>query len=157
MVIWHYSLSNLILSNRGYIFISKFRLLFYYFLGIKQKLSTIFYPQTNNETKLQNNIIELYLKLLLTMSRCKSILDVLVLYLDMLLKYLIYTAQMQKKFLKTFMPIIPFLSELQFIVYTFKKNFKPYSILSTFRSKFKTIDKLADNLTHYMSLAKTYI
>ena len=42
VVVWHYGLPSLIVSDRGWLFISKFLSLLCYFLGIKQKLSTAF-------------------------------------------------------------------------------------------------------------------
>ena len=44
MVVWHHSLSNSIVTNRGLFFTSKFCLLLCYFLGVKQKLLTAFNP-----------------------------------------------------------------------------------------------------------------
>ena len=47
MIIKHFDLPDLIVINQKLLFTSKFRLLLYYFLNIKQKLSTTFYLQTN--------------------------------------------------------------------------------------------------------------
>ena len=41
----YYGLPDLIVTNQRSFFISKFWLLLYYFLGIKQKLSIAFYSQ----------------------------------------------------------------------------------------------------------------
>lgn len=49
MVICHYGLLDIIVSDRGSIFISKFWSLFYYFLKIKRRLLKTFYPQTNSQ------------------------------------------------------------------------------------------------------------
>ena len=61
VVVWHHGLLNSIMSNRGSFFTLKFWSLLCYFLSIKQKLSTAFYPQTNNQTKCQNSTMEAYL------------------------------------------------------------------------------------------------
>ena len=45
--VWYHNLFDSIVSNRGLLFISKFWLLLSYFLKIKWRLSTAFYPQTN--------------------------------------------------------------------------------------------------------------
>ena len=44
------------------LFNSKFWLLLYYFLGIKNKLFRAFYPQTDGQTERQNNTIKTYLR-----------------------------------------------------------------------------------------------
>ena len=51
VVVWHYSLPNLIVMDRSLLFTSKFWLLLYYFLDIKWRLSTAFHPKTNGQTK----------------------------------------------------------------------------------------------------------
>ena len=51
VVVWHHSLSDSIVTNKGLFFISKFLLLLCYFFGIKQRLSTVFHPQINGQTK----------------------------------------------------------------------------------------------------------
>ena len=61
VVVRHHGLPDSIVTNRGSLFTSKFWLSLCYFLGIKRKLSTAFYPQTNGQTKRQNNTIEVYL------------------------------------------------------------------------------------------------
>ena len=43
MVVWYYDLLDLIVSDRGLLFISKFWSLLCYFLKIKQRLSIAFY------------------------------------------------------------------------------------------------------------------
>lgn len=62
MVVWHYDLSNSIVSDRGLLFTSKFLSSLYYFLGIKQRLSTAFYLQTDGQTERQNSTMEAYLR-----------------------------------------------------------------------------------------------
>ena len=62
MVVWHHGLLNSIVSNRGSLFISKFWSLLCYFLGIKQRLSTAFHPQTDGQTERQNSTMEAYLQ-----------------------------------------------------------------------------------------------
>ena len=61
-VLRHHDLPDSIVSNRGSVFTSKFWSSLYFFLEIKRRLSTIFYPQTNGQTKRQNGTIEVYLK-----------------------------------------------------------------------------------------------
>ena len=62
MVVYHYKVLKSIVTDQGLLFISKFWSLLYYFLMIKKKLSIVFYPQTNGQTKRQNSIIEAYFK-----------------------------------------------------------------------------------------------
>ena len=61
MVVRHHGLSNSIVTDQKSLFPSKFLSLLYYFLGIKWKHSTVFYPQTDRQTKRQNSTIEAYL------------------------------------------------------------------------------------------------
>ena len=61
MVVWHHDLSNSIVTDRGSLFTSKFWLSLCYFLGIKRRLFTAFYPQIDSQTKRQNSIIKAYL------------------------------------------------------------------------------------------------
>ena len=49
IVVRHHGLLDSIISNWRVIFTSKFWSLLYYFLGIKQQLSTTFYPQTDEQ------------------------------------------------------------------------------------------------------------
>ena len=58
IIVWYYSLSDLIVSNKSLLFISKFWLLLYYFFGIKHRFLTAFYPQINGQTKQQNSTME---------------------------------------------------------------------------------------------------
>ena len=62
IMIWHHGLLDSIITDWGSLFTLKFWFLLYYFLGIKKKLSTTFYLQTNGQTERQNSIIETYLK-----------------------------------------------------------------------------------------------
>ena len=62
VVVQHYSLPDSMVINRGSLFTSKFWLLLYYFLGIKRRLSTAFYPQTDGQTKRENSTMEAYLR-----------------------------------------------------------------------------------------------
>ena len=47
MILRHHSLLDLIVTDRGSLFTSKFWSLLCYFIDIKQKLFTTFYPQTD--------------------------------------------------------------------------------------------------------------
>ena len=49
VVVWHHGLPDSIVSDRGSFFTSKFWSSLYYFLGIKRRLSTAFYPQTDRQ------------------------------------------------------------------------------------------------------------
>lgn len=62
VVVQYYGLPNSIISDWSSVFTLKFWLLLCHFLGIKQKLSTAFYLQTDGQTQRQNNIIEAYLQ-----------------------------------------------------------------------------------------------
>ena len=61
MVVRHHNLLDLIITNQKLLFILKFWSLLCYFLGIKQKLSTVFYLQIDSQTEKQNNTIKAYL------------------------------------------------------------------------------------------------
>ena len=60
IVVRHHGLSNLIVTNRGSLFTSKFWSLLCYFLGIKRRLSIAFHPQTDGQTEKQNSTMEAY-------------------------------------------------------------------------------------------------
>ena len=62
VVVRHHGLPDSIITNRGLLFTSKFWLSLCYFLGIKQRLFTAFYPQTDGLTKRQNSIMQAYLR-----------------------------------------------------------------------------------------------
>ena len=62
VVVRHHGLPDSIVSNRGSVLTSKFWSLLCYFLGIKQRLSTAFHPQTDGQTERQNSIMEAYLR-----------------------------------------------------------------------------------------------
>ena len=62
VVVRHYGLSDLIVTDWRSLFTSKFWSSLCYFLGIKQKLSTAFHPQTDGQTKRQNSTMEAYLR-----------------------------------------------------------------------------------------------
>ena len=61
IVVYHHGFFNSIVSDKNAVFIFNFWSSLYYFLGIKQKLSSIFYLQTNGRTKRQNISIKTYL------------------------------------------------------------------------------------------------
>ena len=62
VVVRHHGLPDSIISDRGAIFTSKFWSSLCYFLGIKRRLSTAFYPQTNGQTERRNSTMEAYLQ-----------------------------------------------------------------------------------------------
>ena len=62
IIVWHYSLADSIVSNRGSVFTSKFWSSLCYFLSIKERLSTSFHPQTNGQTERQNSRMEAYFR-----------------------------------------------------------------------------------------------
>ncbi len=61
-VVQHHGLPDSIVNDRDSVFTSKFWSSLCYFLGIKRKLSTAFYPQTDGQTQRQNSIMEVYLQ-----------------------------------------------------------------------------------------------
>ncbi len=62
VVVYYHRVLELIVIDQGSLFTSKFWSMLCYFLEIKKKLFTTFYPQTNSQTKRQNSIIEAYLR-----------------------------------------------------------------------------------------------
>ena len=60
VLVRHHSLLNSIITNQSSLFISKFWLLLYYFFDIKRQLCTIFYLQTDCQTKRYNTTMEVY-------------------------------------------------------------------------------------------------
>ena len=58
----HRGLPDSIVSDCSSVFTSKFLSSLCYFLSIKRKLSTTFYPQTDGQTEWQNSIMEAYLR-----------------------------------------------------------------------------------------------
>ena len=62
IVVRHHSFPNSIIINWRSFFTSKFWLSLCYFLSIKQRLFTAFYPQTDGQTERQNSTIEAYLQ-----------------------------------------------------------------------------------------------
>ena len=61
VVVRHHGLPDSIVTDRGSLFTSKFWSSLCYFLNIKRKLSTAFYPQTDGQTERQNSTMEAYL------------------------------------------------------------------------------------------------
>ncbi len=61
VVVRYHGLSDSIVSDQGSVFTSKCWSSLCYFLGIKQRLSTTFHPQTDGQTERQNSIMEAYL------------------------------------------------------------------------------------------------
>ena len=62
MIVRHHGLPNSIVTDRGSLFTSKFWSSLCYILGIKQRLTTAFHPQTDGQTKTQNSTMEAYLQ-----------------------------------------------------------------------------------------------
>ena len=62
VVVRHHGLPDLIVTNRRSLFTLKFWSLLCYFLGIKRRLLTAFYPQTDGQTERQNSTMEAYLQ-----------------------------------------------------------------------------------------------
>ena len=62
VVVRHHGLTDPIGTNKGSLFTSKFWSSLCYFLGIKRRLSTAFYPQTDSQTERQNSTMEAYLR-----------------------------------------------------------------------------------------------
>ena len=62
VVVQHHGLPDSIVTDRGSLFTSKFWSLLCYFLSIKRRLSTVFHPQTDGQTKRQNSTMEAYLR-----------------------------------------------------------------------------------------------
>ena len=62
VIVRHHSLSNLIVTNKGSLFTSKFWLFFCYFFGIKRRLSTAFQLQIDSQTKRHNSTMKAYLQ-----------------------------------------------------------------------------------------------
>ena len=62
VVVWYHGLPDSIVTDRGSLFTLKFWLLLCYFFGIKQRLSTAFHSQTDDQTKRQNSKMETYLR-----------------------------------------------------------------------------------------------
>ena len=48
VVVWHHGLPDLIVTDKGSLFTSKFWLLLCYFFGIKGRLLTVFHSQTES-------------------------------------------------------------------------------------------------------------
>ena len=61
IVVRHHGLPNSIMTDRGFLFTSKFWSLLCYFLDIKRRLPTAFHPQTDGQTKYQNSTMKAYL------------------------------------------------------------------------------------------------
>ena len=62
MIVQYHGLPNSIVIDWGLVFISKFWSLLYYFLGIKQRLSIAFYPETDGQIERLNSTMEAYLQ-----------------------------------------------------------------------------------------------
>ena len=62
VVVWYHNLPDTIVTNRSLLFIFKFWSSLCYFFGVKRRLSTAFYPQTDGQTKRQNSNMEAYLR-----------------------------------------------------------------------------------------------
>ena len=58
VVVRHHGLPDSIITDWGFLFTSKFWSSLGYFLGIRRRLSTAFYPQTDGQIERQNGIME---------------------------------------------------------------------------------------------------
>lgn len=61
VVVSYHGLFGIIIINNNSLLILKFWFLLYYFLGIKQKIFTVFHLRIDGQTKTQNNTMETYL------------------------------------------------------------------------------------------------
>ena len=62
IMVRHYGLRDSIITDQSSLFTSEFWSLLCYFLEIKKRLSTAFYPQTDSQIKRQNSTMEAYLR-----------------------------------------------------------------------------------------------
>ena len=62
VVVRHHGLPDSIVTDQRSLFTLKFWSSLCYFLGIKRRLSTAFYLQTDGQTERQNSTIEAYLR-----------------------------------------------------------------------------------------------
>ncbi len=62
VVVYHHGVPKSIVTDQGLLFTCKFWFSLCYFLGIKKKPSTTFYPQINGQTERQNSTMEAYLR-----------------------------------------------------------------------------------------------
>ena len=69
VVVWHYGLPDSIVTDRSSLFTSKFWSSLCYFLEVKRRLSTTFYPQTDGQSKWQNSTMEAYLQAFVNFKR----------------------------------------------------------------------------------------
>ena len=62
VVVWYHGLPDLIVTDRGSVFTSKFWSSLCYFLGVKRRLSNAFHLQTDGQTEQQNSTMKGYLQ-----------------------------------------------------------------------------------------------
>ena len=62
VIVHHHGLPDSIVTDRGFLFTSKFWSSLCSFLGIKRRLSTAFYLQTDGQTERQSSTMEAYLR-----------------------------------------------------------------------------------------------
>ena len=62
-IVKYHDVSKFIMTDRDFLFISRFYSSLCYVLKIKRKLFTIFYFQIDDQTKRQNNIMKQYLRI----------------------------------------------------------------------------------------------
>ncbi len=65
VIVYHHTISKLIIMDWSLFFILKFWCSLYYFLDIKQMLSITFYLLIDGQTKRQNNMIKTYLRVIM--------------------------------------------------------------------------------------------
>ena len=62
VVVWHHGPLNSIVTDKSFLFTSKFWSSLCYFLDMKRRLSTAFHPQIDGQTERQNSTMEAYLQ-----------------------------------------------------------------------------------------------
>ena len=62
-IVLRYDVSNDIMNNKKFVFINAFWLIVCYHVKIKQKLNIVFYFQTNEQIKRQNQILKYYFRI----------------------------------------------------------------------------------------------
>ena len=61
-IVYRYGMPKGIVNDRGSVFTSAFWSALYFYSRIKRRLSTAFHPQTDGQTKRQNQVLEHFLR-----------------------------------------------------------------------------------------------